>query len=66
MSLRKLILVIDEDVCGFIKFYDEFPKNGTLADDFINNPTVMEVPVDVDIMRGWKYTPELGFYDPNE
>jgi hypothetical protein len=66
MSLRKLILVIDEDVCGFIKFYDEFPKNDTLADNFINNPTIMEVPVDVDIMRGWKYTPELGFYDPNE
>lgn len=66
MSLRKLILAIDEDVCGFINFYDEFPKNDTLADNFINNPTVMEVPVDVDIMRGWKYSEELGFYNPNE
>lgn len=66
MAKRKLILSLDTDVCGFITFFDEFPKNVTLADDLTNNPVVMEVPVDLDVMRGWKYTAELGFYDPNE
>lgn len=66
MARRKLILTLDTDVCGYITFFDDFPKNVNLADDLTNNPTVMEVPVEVDVMRGWKYTPELGFYDPNE
>jgi hypothetical protein len=65
MAARKLILTLDADVCGFITFFDEFPKNVNLADNLTNNPTVMEVPVDLDVMRGWKYTSELGFYDPN-
>jgi hypothetical protein len=65
MAARKLILTLDADVCGFITFFDEFPKNVTLAYSLTNNPTVMEVPVDLDVMRGWKYTSELGFYDPN-
>jgi len=66
MAKKKLILTIDTDVCGFITFFDDFPQNTDLADNLTNNPTVMEVPVDLDVMRGWKYTEELGFYDPNE
>jgi hypothetical protein len=66
MAKKKLILTIDTDVCGFITFFDDFPQNIDLADNLTNNPTVMEVPVDLDVMRGWKYTAELGFYNPNE
>jgi len=66
MAKRKLILLLDKDVCGFIEFFDDFPKNVNLADNLTNNPVRMEVPVELDVMRGWKYTPELGFYDPNE
>lgn len=66
MAKKKLILTIEEDVCGFITFYDDFAKNINLASDLTNNPTMIEVPVELDVMRGWKYTEELGFYDPNE
>lgn len=66
MAKIKLILRLEDDVCGFITFRDDFPKNINLASDLTNNPVVMDVPIDVDVMRGWKYSEELGFYDPNE
>ena len=66
MAKIKLILRLEDDVCGFITFLDDFPKNINLASDLTNNPVVMDVPIDVDVMRGWKYSEELGFYDPNE
>ena len=66
MAKKKLILTVGTDVCGFITFFDDFPQNVNLAHNLTNNPTVIEVPVDMDVMRGWKYTTELGFYDPNE
>jgi hypothetical protein len=65
MAKRKLIVLLDEDVCGYITFFDNFPKNATLAEDLTNNPTVIKVDVDVDVMRTWKYDGE-NFYDPNE
>lgn len=66
MTKKKLILTLNTDVCGFITFFDDFPQNINLAENLTNNPTVMEVPVELDVMRGWKYTTELGFYNPNE
>jgi len=65
MAKRKLILTIDQDVCGYITFYDEFPKNVDLADNLTNNPQIIEVDADVDVMRGWKFDGE-NFYNPNE
>lgn len=65
MANRKLIYILDEDVCGFITFRDEFPKNATLAEDLTNNPTVIKVDAAVDVMRTWKYDGK-SFYDPNE
>jgi hypothetical protein len=66
MAERKLILSIDQDVCGYVSFFDEFPQNINLASDLTNNPTVIQVPVETDVIRGWKYSQELGFYDPDE
>jgi hypothetical protein len=66
MAKRKLILLIDQDVCGYISFFDDFPKNINLASDLTNSPVMIEVPVETDVIRGWKYSQELGFYDPNE
>jgi len=65
MAERRLIMLLGEDVCGAITFYDDFPKNAKLAENLTNNPTVIKVDADVDVMRGWKYDGE-NFYDPNE
>jgi hypothetical protein len=65
MPNRKLIWVLDNDVCGGIIFSDDFAHNATLAEDLTNNPTIIKVDADVDVMRGWKYDGE-NFYDPNE
>jgi hypothetical protein len=65
MAKRKLIYILDEDVCGFITFMDDFPQNVKLAENLTNNPTVIKVDNDVDVMRTWKYDGE-NFYDPNE
>lgn len=66
MAKRKLLLMIDQDVCGFITFMDNFEKNATLAEDLTNNPTVIKIAAEDDVpMRKWKYDGEK-FYDPNE
>jgi len=63
MAMKKLILVVEEDVCAYLEFDDSFPINTNNVIDFTNDPIMMEVDLSVEVRRGWVYD-GTKFYNP--
>lgn len=63
MAMRKLILVVEEDVCSYLEFDDSFPLNVNSARDLTDDPKMIEIDLFVEVKRGWIYD-GTRFYNP--
>jgi hypothetical protein len=55
MSKRKLVYVIDGDICGALEFEINSLEDNVLVDNLILNPYPIEIPLDKEVLVGWVY-----------